>query len=154
MRVDNLTWRPVRLGMRRVRPNTWWISREDEVVGEVALTEEGWTAVRGCMREFSDGHQTLAWDRFARVRPPSFVTAALYVSRLTGVWTSSDGPQDLGDARVLRVCSDTQWYTVLLQRGERYIYEDHTIPVYLTDKRQARIRAVLVEVDRWEKENL
>lgn len=154
MRADNLTWHPVRLGMRRVRPHVWWISREDEVVGEVVFTKEGWISRQGRVRVLDDGRNALAFDSFGHVRHPSFVSAAVRVSRLEGIWADSDGPQDLGDARVLRVCVATRWYTVLLQRGERYIYEDHTIPDDLTDEQQVRLQRVLVEVDRWEAENL
>lgn len=152
MRVDNLTWHPVRLGMRRVRPNAWHISREEEVVGEVFLHRDGsWWAARGSIYDFDGaGRRRTLWTATF----DSFVAAALSVSRLRHVHADSDGPQDLGDARVLRVCVSPRWYTVLLKRGERYIYEDHTIPEKLTDEQQARLQLVLTEVDRWEAGNL
>jgi hypothetical protein len=148
VRVDNLTWHPVRLGMRRVRPNTWWISREDEVVGEVARTEEGWVSVRGRVRELDDGRRALMWDHLARSRHPSFVSAVLRVARLEGIWASSDGPQDFGTVRMLRVSVASRWYTVVARGEDRYIYEDFTIPKEMTDEQQAVLRRAVLEAER------
>jgi len=148
MRVDNLQWHPVRLGMRRVRPNAWWLSRKGHVVGEVRRDSEGWIAKQGSEGETDDGRKVLILGRFWEQRHQSFIAAALSVTRLEGVWASSDGPQDFGDVRMLRLNVASQWYTVLLKGDDRYIYQDFTIPDKLTDEGQAIVRRVLSEVDK------
>jgi len=150
VRVDNLSWHPVRLGMRRVRSGAWWLSREGKVVGEVRRDGEGWVAVRGHERVHEDGRNMLIFDGFGMRGYPSFVAAALSVSRLEGIWGSSDGPQEFGAVRMVRVNVATNWYTVVTKGDERYVYEDFTIPEKLTDAGQAILRRVLTEVDRLE----
>lgn len=149
MRVDNLNWRPVRLGARRAGPNRWWISRGDEVVGEVRRAEGQWVSVRGRERVLEDGRNALMWDAFGRTAHPSFVSAALRVARLDGIWASSDGPQDFGRVHMLRVNVSTRWFTVVLDGDDRYVYEDFTLDRSFSDEEQAVMRRVLTEVDRW-----
>lgn len=154
MRVDNLRWHPVRLGMRRVRPNVWWISRGDRVVGEVGRLDDRWESVSGRERVLDDGRNALMWDVFGRARHSSFVAAALRVSRLEGIWASSDGPQDFGTVHMLRVNVASRWYTVITKDGQRYIYEDFTISEKTTDEEQAILRRVLTEHERFLREKL
>ena len=148
MRVDNLQWHPVRLGLKRVRPNAWHLSREEVVLGEVCRHGDGWTAARGELGVTPDGRNVLWFDRCGEHHYDSFVAAALSVSRMKNVWASSDGPQDFGEVRMLRLNVASQWYTVLLKGDDRYIYQDFTIPDKLTDEGQAIVRRVLSEVDK------
>lgn len=137
MRVDNIRWHPVRLGLTRAGPNVWRVSRDGQLVGGVRRYSEGWFSF-------------LAPPADGRARHPSFVAAVLRVSRLKGIWASSDGPQDFGLVHMLRINAATRWYTVIIDavRGDRYLYEDHTIRDQTTDEEQAVLRLVLVEVDR------
>ena len=145
-----MKWHPVRLGMRRVGANAWWISREGVVVGEVRFDDDLWIARKGHERVLEDGRNALLFDDFGGQRHGGFRAAVLSVARVRRLWASSDGPQDLGDVRALRVNVVGRWYTVLLRKDERYIYEDHTIKENLTDEEQAVLRRVLTEVDAWE----
>lgn len=151
MRVDNLNWHPVRLSLKRESSGVWRVSREGAVVGEVKRRGGVWSSVRGSLHVRGDGSTVLLKPPFSRKPFSSFRAAVLSVARLRHVTAGSDGPQDFGTVGMLRVCVSSCWHTVIFSGDERYVYEDFTIPDDMTDERQAILRQVLVEAERWKK---
>jgi len=78
------------------------------------------------------------------------------VLKLARLWTfvSSDGPQNIGDVRMIRIDARGCWYTVIFDKHGRYIYEDHTLNKPLSVLKQAELKLVIREADKWAKENL
>lgn len=158
MRVENLPWHRVRLSAKRVRSHVWWIFRGENLVGEVRYEKDSWVAIRGSETTLDDGRKAIIYGDQPNAFP-SFRTAVLAISRFTRMGMD-DQPEDMGNVRMLRIRVSATWYTVLLKGGERYIYEDFSLPSVgysgqkLDLKQQAGLKQVLAQVDRWERENL
>lgn len=143
LRIDNIKWHPVRLGLERVNSKVWWISRERSIVGRVCRTAEGWTSTRAFRGK--DG-ETL-FDLLDKCSHKSFVGAVLSVSRKTGIYTGK--VQDFGQVRMLRLNVNGMWFTVIKDGDSRYLYQDFTIPDSLTDDQQIRLKRVLLKSEEW-----
>lgn len=150
MRVDNIRWHPVRLGLTREGSNAWRVSRGGRVVGEIRRHPEGWVSIPVREALDGDGHHMHVLDRASRTQHSSFVSAVLKATRLRGIWASSDGPQDFGLVHMLRINVATRWYTVINDpmRGDLYLYEDFTVRDEMSDEQQGVLRRVLVEARR------
>ena len=142
MRIDNLTFPPIRLGLRRLTKDAFEISRDGTVLGRVKRERDVWRALETRHSHWHDSH-----------RATSFRTAALKLARQ---WTyvSSDGPQNFGQVHMIRVDARGCWYTVIFSPFGRNIYEDHTMGKALSPAKQAELKLVIREADKFAKENL
>lgn len=147
MRAENINWHPVRLGLTRLNRGLWAIQRCGKDVGFVRCERGEWAWVRA----MGNPNSPEPPDRIGGwVQRRSFLASVLAVSRLSGVFPASRGPQDFGAVRMLRVCVSGSWYTVIItDKGDRFVYEDFSIPDKLNDWQQALLRLVSVEVDKY-----
>lgn len=114
--------------MRRVSNNRYLILRDGTEVGTVSRTSQGWES-RGLRDHFGQSAS-------------SFRTAVLHLGRYSGLYLDADGVQDFGDVRMVRVGCGGTWFTVILSRGDLYLYEDHSFRK-TSGAHQAAVRAAL-----------
>lgn len=155
MRIDNLNFHPVRLQTMRTAQGCWRIKRatEEEWLGMVKFTPNDARANRDS--------EPRPWtarpeDRNSSTYHRSFRTAALRIARMN-VSLDSDGVQDFGQCRVLRMGAWGFWYTVVLHNHGPWIYEDDSIQRVgktLPERKQAELRAVINAAEKFQKENL
>lgn len=142
MHSSRIRFRPVRLRLQRLSKDTYRIGRDSSDLGAVKLINGRWQSLKG-----KDAH----WSRSST--HSSFRTACLYLAR-QDVWISSDGPQDYGSVRMIRVNVSTSWYTVVFHENGINIYEDFTLPELLSDAKQAELRLVLKVAKDFAREKL
>jgi len=134
MFAANLRWSPVRLESRRISKNRHEIFRDDRSCGFVERYQGTW---RSRVPE--------SWTPQGDCRDhPSWIAAVLRLARYSMIWTSSDGPQDHGLVRMLRVNCGTAWYTVIAKGDRRYVYEDASV----SEQPRGRDQAVIWKVFR------
>lgn len=137
MRADNIKWSPVRLQSRRVDNNRHEIFRDGKLMGVVERHRGEWRS-----REPRPGYigGSPRWH-------PSWRAAVLGLARHSSLWTSSDGPQDYGMVRMLRVRCATAWYTVIADRESRYVYPESTASLEPQGLQQTMLRRVLAAAE-------
>jgi hypothetical protein len=137
MRVDNINWHPIRVEAKRIANNTYEISRGGELRGTIEKLDDGWkTTVTG------------RHVYYAKHRTSSFKTAVLTLCRLH-MTPSSDGPQDHGEIRTIRVNVATVWYTVMFHKHGTWVLQDSFGKDSMNDLQQARLRTVLSEAAKF-----
>lgn len=145
MRVDNIQFHPIRLGLRRLARGSFQLERDGVGLGTVKFVDGKWWASKP-----QQGARFFCGGTSFR----SFRAAAVHLARC---WTysSSDDLQDYGSVRMLRVRAGTNWYTVIFdnKRGT-YVYEDFSIPEPLSDEQQRQLRKVMTVIEKWAEENL
>ena len=151
MRIDSIPFHPVRLSMVRFKINGYRILRGNPTasgkklpkdLGTVEYVDGRWRATNTSPAPYTD-----------RYMCSSFRAAVLHLARIW-MYTSRDGPQDYGSVRMIRVQAGGVWYTVIFDKGGRYVYEDYSIPEKLSDEGQAGLRKVVSVAEKWAKENL
>ena len=149
MRIDSIPFRPVRLSMVRFKSNGYRILRGNpdaaklpKDIGTVEYKDGRWRATNTSPPPYTDRHIC-----------SSFRAAVLHLAR---IWThtSSDGPQDYGSVRMIRVQAGDNWYTVIFDKRGSYVYDDYSIPKMLPDHHQAQLRKVVHVAEKWARENL
>jgi hypothetical protein len=137
MFAANIRWTPVRLESRRIDNNRHEILRGGELRGIVEFHKGVWRS-RKPPTKYSRGD----------IRDhESWRGAVLHLVRYSMLWTSSDGPQDYGQVRMLRINCATAWYTVIADGDRRYVYQDFTIPDEPEGRGQAMLRKVLAAAE-------
>jgi hypothetical protein len=152
MRIDNIKWHPIRLQATRVSNDEYTIERDDVACGRVR--REGLDKWRSWgPRDPQDGNYFASSSH----THSSFRAAVLYRARY-GIYTSSDGPQNYGNLQMIRVNAEGAWFTVIFDKGARYVYEDFTLdPDHdgkMDDRKQAHLRKVTRVADDFARENL
>lgn len=137
MRADSIEWRPIRLGLSRMGPRQYALTRGTIPLGWVKEVADGWMIRK-------ETESTTSWNR----KYDSFVVACLHLAR-EYFYIDSDTPQDYGRVQMLRIGGSGDWYTVIFHRGDVYIYEDFTLRRKLTPAKQAMLRRVLAVAERW-----
>jgi len=144
MRVDNIKFHPVRLGLTRRRKDSYLLSRFGKTLGKVNYIDGQWWA-------FREGRPN--WDRGDNYGA-SFKAAVLRLARISN-YIPRDGPQDWGNVRMIRVQASGIWYTIIFHKGNKHIYEDYSIPKEdFNDEQQANLRCAIAEAEKWARKNL
>jgi len=148
MRIDSIPFRPVHLEMTRRYPGRYQVFRgypgceQLKELGSVEYIDGRWVATNMSPPPYTD-----------RYTCSSFRAAVLHLARIW-TYTSSDGPQDYGSVRMIRVQAGGDWYTVIFDKGGWKVYEDYSIPEKLSDDHQAQLRKVVHVAEKWARENL
>lgn len=137
MRIDNINFHPIRLEAKRVSNKTYEIFRAGELRGTIKELVDGW-------KVDVEGRNV----HYARHRTSSFKTAALSLCRLH-MTASSDGPQDHGEIRTIRVNVASVWYTVMFHKHGTWVSQDSFGFDSLNDLQQARLRTVIAEAEKF-----
>ena len=151
MLACNIKWSTVRLGIKRLDRSKYEISRGDRAVGKIQyVSGRRWPRSGWISRRAYHGKDGLTFsDHYGPY--PSFVVAALHITRHDGLYLDSDGIQEYGLQRVRRVCVGGKWFTVITDPDGRYhptIFEDH--PDHMNepgDRMQAVLRKALNAID-------
>jgi hypothetical protein len=138
-------FQPIRLQATRLAQNVVTLARNGETLGKV------WKDEAGGWRYSKDIDDPKPWSAYRR---PSFRTAALALARQEYLYLDSDGPHNFGKVHMLRMGGQSDWYTVIFHREETLILEDFSLRRKLSPVKQAMVRKVLAEAERWKQENL
>jgi len=143
MRIDNINFHPIRLEAKRIANKTYEISRNGEPRGTIKSLEDGWKIAVHDRKVYPSMH-----------RASSFKAAVLKLCRMH-MTASSDGVQDYGDRRTIRINVSSVWYMVTFHKNGNWVFQDtmsHTD--VLSDIEQARLRVVVSEAEKFRKANL